>query len=73
MKQLEMVFKSQNNKVRILRLSYVNQELDAIKVKEAMTKIAELKMFKQNGEYLYVTPVSANYTETKDQSIFSEA
>lgn len=73
MKQLEMVFKSQNNKVRTLRLSYVNQELDAIKVKEAMTKIAELKMFKQNGEYLYVTPVSANYTETKDQSIFSEA
>lgn len=56
MKQLEMVFKSQNNKVRTLRLSYVNQELDAIKVKEAMTKIAELKMFKQNGEYLYVTP-----------------
>lgn len=73
MKQLEMVFKSQNNKVRTLRLSYVNQELDAIKVKEAMTKIAELKMFKQNGEYLYVTAVSANYTETKDQSIFSEA
>ncbi|MCF6515225.1 DUF2922 family protein [Lactobacillus sp. S2-2] len=70
MKQLEMVFKSQNNKVRTLRLSYVNEELNEEKVKEAMNKIAKLRMFKQNGEYLYETPVSANYTETNDYSIF---
>ncbi|USS89216.1 DUF2922 domain-containing protein [Fructilactobacillus cliffordii] len=70
MKLLELVFKSEQHKVRTLQLNYANQNLEAAQVEDLMKRIAALEMFKKDGVNLYATPVAARYAENNKYPIF---
>ncbi len=69
MKVLDLVFKSNLNKIHTLKLNYVNESLDEATVKAAMQAIADAKLFDKQGEELYAVPVSAKYVTTTDDVI----
>ncbi|USS85745.1 DUF2922 domain-containing protein [Fructilactobacillus myrtifloralis] len=72
MKILELVFKTEQHKVRTLQLNYANQNLEASKVEDLMKRISALEMFKKDGINLYATPVAARYAENSKYPIFGE-
>ncbi|TPR50376.1 DUF2922 domain-containing protein [Apilactobacillus micheneri] len=70
MKKLELVFKSEDQKVKTLRLNYVSDKLDNETLQSAMNRIGALKMFKVNGMNQYQIPVAARYVNTNTETIF---
>ncbi|GAA6236882.1 DUF2922 domain-containing protein [Apilactobacillus micheneri] len=70
MKKLELVFKSEDQKVKTLRLNYVSGQLDNEALQSAMNRIGALKMFKVNGMNQYQVPVAARYIDTNTDTIF---
>ncbi|USS86147.1 DUF2922 domain-containing protein [Fructilactobacillus cliffordii] len=72
MKILELVFKTEQHKVRTLQLNYANQNLEADKVQDLMKRISDLDMFKNDGINLYATPVAARYAENSKYPIFGD-
>ncbi|TPR43665.1 DUF2922 domain-containing protein [Apilactobacillus micheneri] len=70
MKKLELVFKSEDQKVKTLRLNYVSGKLDNEALQSAMNRIGALKMFKVNGMNQYQVPVAARYIDTNSETIF---
>lgn len=70
MKKLELVFKSEDQKVKTLRLNYVSGKLDNETLQSAMNRIGALKMFKVNGMNQYQVPVAARYIDTNTDTIF---
>ncbi|TPR51084.1 DUF2922 domain-containing protein [Apilactobacillus micheneri] len=70
MKKLELVFKSEDQKVKTLRLNYVSSKLDNEALISAMNRIGALKMFKVNGMNQYQVPVAARYVDTNTETIF---
>ncbi|TPR26150.1 DUF2922 domain-containing protein [Apilactobacillus micheneri] len=70
MKKLELVFKSEDQKVKTLRLNYVSGQLDNETLQSAMNRIGALKMFKVNGMNQYQVPVAARYIDTNSETIF---
>ncbi|WP_105957260.1 DUF2922 domain-containing protein [Apilactobacillus quenuiae] len=70
MKKLELVFKSEDQKVKTLRLNYVSGKLDNETLLSAMNRIGALKMFKVNGMNQYQVPVAARYVDTNTETIF---
>ena len=73
MKSLSLTFKGSFGKTHVLKFNYVASELDEATVRAAMDTIAKQKLFVSNDEELYVTPVSAAYTDTNDHVIFTTA
>ncbi|TPR19072.1 DUF2922 domain-containing protein [Apilactobacillus timberlakei] len=70
MKKLELVFKSEDQKVKTLRLNYVSSKLDNEALLSAMNRIGALKMFRVNGMNQYQVPVAARYVDTNTETIF---
>lgn len=70
MRNLELVFKSDENKVKTIKLSYASSTLGEAVVKNAMDRIAKLEMFQKDGVNLYNTPVCARYVEIKKYPIY---
>ncbi|TPR41455.1 DUF2922 domain-containing protein [Apilactobacillus micheneri] len=70
MKKLELVFKSEDQKVKTLRLNYVSSKLDNEALISAMNRIGALKMFRVNGMNQYQVPVAARYVDTNTETIF---
>ncbi|ANZ57422.1 DUF2922 domain-containing protein [Fructilactobacillus lindneri] len=73
MKILELVFKSEQHKIRTMKLNYTNQNLQEAETKALMNRIVALEMFKKDGINLYATPVAARYAESKSYPIFDES
>ncbi|TPR37635.1 DUF2922 domain-containing protein [Apilactobacillus micheneri] len=70
MKKLELVFKSEDQKVKTLRLNYVSSKLNNEALISAMNRIGALKMFRVNGMNQYQVPVAARYVDTNTETIF---
>lgn len=70
MRKLELVFKSEDQKVKTLRLNYVSGKLDNEALQSAMNRIGALKMFRVNGMNQYQVPVAARYIDTNTETIF---
>ncbi|EKK20831.1 hypothetical protein B808_991 [Fructilactobacillus florum 8D] len=73
MKVLELVFKSEQHKLRTLKLNYANQDLQSTETKALMQRIAALEMFQKDGVQLYVTPVAARYSDNQVSPIFDDS
>ncbi|WP_093624106.1 DUF2922 domain-containing protein [Limosilactobacillus gorillae] len=71
MKTLNLTYKGSLGKTHILKINYANGQLDEVSVRQAMTQIADLKLFKKDDEDLYVTPVSAKVVNTNEDVLFS--
>ena len=71
MKTLNLAYKGSLGKTHILKINYANGQLDEVSVRQAMTQIADLKLFKKDDEDLYVTPVSAKVVNTNEDVLFS--
>lgn len=71
MKTLNLTYKGSLGKTHILKINYANGQLDEASVRQAMTQIANLKLFKKDDEDLYVTPVSAKVVNTNEDVLFS--
>ncbi|USS90647.1 DUF2922 domain-containing protein [Fructilactobacillus carniphilus] len=70
MKILELVFNTEQRKVRTLQLNYADQNLEAAQVEALMKRIVDLEMFKKDGVNLYATPVAARYAENNKYPLF---
>ncbi|UQS84941.1 DUF2922 domain-containing protein [Apilactobacillus apisilvae] len=70
MRKLELVFKSEEQKVKTLRLNYVSGTLDNNALISDMNRIAALKIFQVNGMNQYQIPLAARYVDTKTDEIF---
>lgn len=69
-KVLQLKFQNEIGKTINLGLTYVNEELRPEVVQEAMTQLANLKLFRdKDGNLIYDKPLSAKYVETKETSI----
>ncbi|MBS6066608.1 DUF2922 domain-containing protein [Limosilactobacillus fermentum] len=71
MKTLNLTYKGSLNKTHILKINYANGQLDEATVRQAMTQIANLKLFKKGEEELFVTPVSAKVVNTDEEVLFA--
>ena len=71
MKTLNLTYKGRLNKTHILKINYANGQLDEATVRQAMTQIANLKLFKKGEEDLFVTPVSAKVVNTDEEVLFA--
>lgn len=71
MKTLNLTYKGNLNKTHILKINYANGQLDEATVRQAMTQIANLKLFKKGEEDLFVTPVSAKVVNTDEEVLFA--
>ena len=71
MKTLNLTYKGSLNKMHILKINYANGQLDEATVRQAMTQIANLKLFKKGEEDLFVTPVSAKVVNTDEEVLFA--
>lgn len=72
MKILELVFKTEQHKVRSLKFNYANQNLTDNEVRGLMKRISDLDMFEKDGVKLYATPVGARYLDRQNYSIFDD-
>ena len=72
MKQLNLVFMNSADKTRVLRLSYVDENLGADQVKAAMAKIATANLFEKDDVQLYKKPIAAKYVERIETPIFND-
>ncbi|GLB47277.1 hypothetical protein WR164_12560 [Philodulcilactobacillus myokoensis] len=72
MRHLELVFKSEDNKVKKLKLNYVNESLTEATIKQAMADMASLQMFKKDGVSMYAKPVAAQYVDNNTTSVFDD-
>lgn len=71
-KVLQLKFQNEIGKTINLGLTYVNEELRPEVVQEAMTQLANLKLFRdKDGNLIYDKPLSAKYVETKETPITS--
>lgn len=71
-KVLQLKFQNEIGKTVNLGLTYVNEELRPEVVQEAMTQLANLKLFRdKDGNLIYDKPLSAKYVETKETPITS--
>lgn len=71
-KVLQLKFQNEIGKTVNLGLTYVNEELRPEVVQEAMTQLANLKLFRdKDGNLIYDKPLSAKYVETKETQITS--
>lgn len=71
-KVLQLKFQNEIGKTVNLGLTYVNEELRSEVVQEAMTQLANLKLFRdKDGNLIYDKPLSAKYVETKETQITS--
>lgn len=69
-KVLQLKFQNEIGKTINLGLTYVNEELRPEVVQEAMTQLANLKLFRdKDGNLIYDKPLSAKYVETKETQI----
>lgn len=69
-KVLQLKFQNEIGKTINLGLTYVNEQLRPEVVQEAMTQLANLKLFRdKDGNLIYDKPLSAKYVETKETSI----
>lgn len=71
MKSLNLTFKSNLGKTHVLKLNYASSDIREEVAKKAMADIANLHIFVKGDEELYVTPVSAKYSETITTPIFT--
>lgn len=70
MRKLELVFKSSDEKLKTLSISYANGELNEDTVSKAMADISNLKMFDRDGVDPYATPIAAQYRKTDITKLF---
>ncbi len=71
-KVLQLKFQNEIGKTINLGLTYVNEQLRPEVVQEAMTQLANLKLFRdKDGNLIYDKPLSAKYVETKETPITS--
>lgn len=71
-KVLQLKFQNEIGKTINLGLTYVNEQLRPEVVQEAMTQLANLKLFRdKDGNLIYDKPLSAKYVETKETQITS--
>ena len=69
-KVLQLKFQNEIGKTINLGLTYVNEQLRPEVVQEAMTQLADLKLFRdKDGNLIYDKPLSAKYVETKEPPI----
>lgn len=69
-KVLQLKFQNEIGKTINLGLTYVNEQLRPEVVQEAMTQLANLKLFRdKDGNLIYDKPLSAKYVETKETPI----
>lgn len=69
-KVLQLEFQNEIGKTINLGLTYVNEQLRPEVVQEAMTQLADLKLFRdKDGNLIYDKPLSAKYVETKETPI----
>lgn len=69
-KVLQLKFQNEIGKTINLGLTYVNEQLRPEVVQEAMTQLANLKLFRdKDGNLIYDKPLSAKYVETKETQI----
>lgn len=72
MKTLNLVFKSNNGKKHLLKMSYANDNLDEHTVRQAMDKIVDADLFVKGDEHLYAVPLAAKYVDTVSTVIFND-
>lgn len=71
-KVLQLKFQNEIGKTINLGLTYVNEQLRPEVAQEAMTQLANLKLFRdKDGNLIYDKPLSAKYVETKETPITS--
>lgn len=73
MKQLQLKYHTSEGKSKTMSVNYVDQELDAATVKEAMGQIAASKIFVKGSVYLYDTPIAAKYVERFETALFDDS
>ncbi|MBA1393552.1 DUF2922 domain-containing protein [Lactobacillus sp. XV13L] len=70
MRVLQLGFQSETGKKRTLALKYVDQNLDAERVRAQMQTIADSQLFMRDNEQIYFKPISAKYVETNELPLF---
>lgn len=70
---LSLEFKDAKAKSHTIKLTNVHTDLSQEEIRGAMDQIAGLNIFESNdGELLYVTPVSAKYVDTEAAVLFDD-
>ncbi|HAT54020.1 MAG TPA: DUF2922 domain-containing protein [Lactobacillus sp.] len=73
MKELSLKFKNSAGKASHLKLRLVSEDLTEATVRAAMKDIAEANMVVDKDNHLsYVTPLSAQYIDTVNTTIFDD-
>ncbi|MDO4902912.1 MAG: DUF2922 domain-containing protein [Limosilactobacillus sp.] len=73
MKTLNLTFKGSLGKKHVMKLNYASENLSAETVRQAMKDMASSQAFANDTEILYVTPLSAKYTETVTTPLFDDS
>ncbi|MDO1604755.1 DUF2922 domain-containing protein [Lactobacillus sp. YT155] len=73
MKKLQLGFKTEDGKTKILTLNYFKADLTSDEVKKAMQSIADAKLFVKEGQEMYHQAVSAKYVTRTEEDIFVES